>query len=224
MRASFLLVLRICWLVLAGVLAIRPALAAELVAPAGIVLHVSPAITDQRFLPLLLAELGRTLVPPSRAVDAAYDPVELRSMLGTMDGAALARGFGASIDWAAAGRDMQVLLLPDDIRIPPARFNFAVSMRHPQVDQRVIVVSLSRLMDRGLMDRGLIDRADRDPSATAERIARMIVKNTARLSGLLDSDRCVMGFPRSREELDAMPLGFCEPDLSALARAGIARR
>lgn len=219
MRASFLIVLRMGWLVMTGVLAERPALAAELVAPAGIVLHVSPAITDQRFLPPLLAELGRTLAPPSRAVDATYDPVALRSMLGTMDGAALAQGFGASIDWAAAGRDMQVLLLPDDIRIPPARFNFAVSMRHPQVDQRVIVVSLSRLMDRGLMD-----RADRDPSATAERIARMIVKNTARLSGLLDSDRCVMGFPRSREELDAMPLGFCEPDLSALVRAGIARR
>lgn len=219
MRASFLIVLRMGWLVMTGVLPVRPALAAELVAPTGIVLHVGPAITDQRFLPPLLAELGRTLAPPARAVDATYDPVALRSMLGMMDGAALAQGFGASIDWTAAGRDMQVLLLPDDIRIPPARFNFAVSMRHPQVDQRVIIVSLSRLMDRGL-----IDRADRDPSATAERIARMIVKNTARLSGLLDSDRCVMGFPRSREELDAMPLGFCEPDLSALVRAGIARR
>jgi hypothetical protein len=33
-----------------------------------------------------------------------------------------------------------------------------------------------------------------------------------------------MGFPRSRDELDAMPLGFCEPDLSALVQADIARR
>jgi hypothetical protein len=75
-----------------------------------------------------------------------------------------------------AGRRMQVLLVAEDIRLPPVRFNFAVSWRHPQVDQRVIVVSLARLMDRSL-----IDRADRDPSATAERVARMIVKNTARL-------------------------------------------
>jgi len=211
MKTCVLIGLRVGWLVLAGVLAIRPAPAADLVAPAGIVLHVSPAITDQRFLPALLAELGRSLAPPVRAVDATYDPQVLRGMLGSIDGNALAQGFGASIDWERAGRDMQVLLVADDIRIPPARFNFAVSMRHPQVDRRVIVVSLSRLMDR-------------DPRATAERIARMIVKNTARLSGLFDSDRCVMGFPRSRDELDAMPLGFCEPDLSALVQAGIARR
>ncbi len=211
MKTCVLIGLRVGWLVLAGVLAIRSAPAADLVAPAGIVLHVSPAITDQRFLPALLAELGRSLAPPVRTVDATYDPQGLRGMLGSIDGNALAQGFGASIDWERAGRDMQVLLLADDIRIPPARFNFAVSMRHPQADRRVIVVSVSRLMDR-------------DPRATAERIARMIVKNTARLSGLFDSDRCVMGFPRSRDELDAMPLGFCEPDLSALIRAGIARR
>lgn len=223
MRTSFLIVMRVGWTVLAGVLAIRPALATNLEAPAGIVLHVSPAITDQRFLPPLLAELGRTLVPPARAVDATYDPTALRSMFGAMDGAVLAQAFGASIDWERAGRDMQVLLVADDIRLPPARFNFAVSMRHPQVDRRVIVVSLARLADRRRMGGGVIDRSDRDPSATAERIARMIVKNTARLSGLVDSDRCVMGFPRSRDELDAMPLGFCEPDLSALVRAGIAR-
>lgn len=211
MKTCVLIGLRVGWLVLAGVLAIRSAPAAHLVAPAGIVLHVSPAITDQRFMAPLLAELGRSLAPPVRVVDATYDPVVLRGMLGSIDGNALAQGFGGSIDWERAGRDMQVLLVADDIRIPPARFNFAVSMRHPQVDRRVIVVSLSRLMDR-------------DPRATAERVARMIVKNTARLSGLFDSDRCVMGFPRSRDDLDAMPLGFCEPDLSALVQAGIARR
>ncbi len=219
MKTCVLRAMRAGVLVLAGLLPIRPALAAELVAPAGLVLHVSPGITDQRFMAPLLAELGRSLAPPVRAIPATYDPAALRGMVGTMDGSAVAQGFAASIDWAAAGRRMQVLLLAEDIRLPPARFNFAVSWRHPQVDQRVIVVSLSRLMDRSL-----IDRADRDPSVTAERVARMIVKNTARLSGLFDSDRCVMGFPRSRDELDAMPLGFCEPDLSALVQAGIARR
>lgn len=35
--------------------------------------------------------------------------------------------------------------------------------------------------------------------------------------------KCIFAFPYSRDELDALPEGFCEPDLSALVAAGIAR-
>jgi hypothetical protein len=51
----------------------------------------------------------------------------------------------------------------------------------------------------------------------------MIVKNVARVAGYGGSGLCLLGFPRSLAELDALPQSFCEPDLSALTTAGVLR-
>ena len=58
---------------------------------------------------------------------------------------------------------------------------------------------------------------------TAQRVFKLIAKDTARLMVYASSDACLFAFHRSIAELDATPDSFCEPDLSALVAAGIAR-
>ena len=89
----------------------------------------------------------------------------------------------------------------------------------PLVEVALLHVA-ARWIAQQLTDGG---RVDRDPDRTAQRAFKLIAKNTARLMGYASSDACLFAFPRSLSELDATPENFCEPDLSALVAAGIAR-
>ena len=123
-----------------------------------------------------------------------------------------------SVDWGQNAGTIQVLLVPDDIRLRPARYSFAASNGTAASPHHVIVVSLARLQDRGFGE-----AADQHPGRTAERVQKLVAKNAAKVAGYGGSTQCIFAFPRNRDELDALPEGFCEPDLSALVEAGIAR-
>lgn len=197
--------------------AAQPA-AQALVAPSAIVLHVHAGIADAGFVATLERILAQRLAPKLRTVPSTLDLVPLRSRIGPMDAGPLLRAFVVAAHDTADPSAMHVLLTAEDIRLAPARFNFAVTGGGRDAGFRATVVSLARLQEQGLFG-----RQDEDQLRTALRVARMVVKNTARTAGLVDSDRCVMGFPASISALDAMPEGFCEPDLARLVAAGIAR-
>lgn len=196
-----------------------PPSALSMVRPRAVVLHVHSDITDQQFLPELVRRLEAALAPPQFTLPTAFDLKPLRSLTGVIDGQALAGALIGSIDWKRDAATVQVLLIADDMRLKPARFNFAVSNGTAATPHHIIIVSLARLQQVGLLDRA----TDKNPARTAERVFKLIVKNVARVSGYAGSSLCVFGFPRSVDELDALPEGFCEPDRTLLVNAGIAR-
>jgi len=189
-----------------------------LMRPRAVVLHVHAAIEDQRFLPALTSRLEKGLAPAVYTLPTQIDLAPLRPTLGKLDAAPLVEYLIEGFDWTYHASTVQVLLIRDDMRLQPANFNFAVSNGTPATPHHVIVVSLARLQNRAMTD-----AEDKNPELTAERVAKMILKNVARVSGYARSDRCVFAFPRNLAELDAAPAGYCEPDLSVLIAAGIAR-
>jgi len=192
--------------------------AGPLMQPRAVVLHVHADIADQRFIPALTQRLEKGLAPPVRVLATDVDLAPLRPAVGKIDAALLAEYLIRGIDWTSQPQTVQVLLVRDDMRLRPANFNFAVSNGTPATPHHVIVVSLARLQDRAI-----VGGEDQDPAMTAERVAKMVLKNVARVAGYAHSDRCVFGFPRNLGDLDAMPAGYCEPDLTILISAGIAR-
>ncbi len=210
---------------LAGLIAVALAVgspvsasADPLIPPTEIVIHAPRAIAGLEFVPLLDQALARTLRPPIRIIPTGFDYGSLKPRSGPTQASDLLRAFAATLPGVARLHSMHVLIVTDDIQLPPARFNFAVSHGTPESSVRLMVVSLARLMAWDVR-RGI----DPDPGATSARVSRMIIKNAARMSGLFDSDRCVMAFPDRLQALDAMPLSFCEPDLSRLIAAGLVR-
>jgi len=190
-----------------------------IIPPSEIVIHAPRVIVGLDFVPLLDQALVRALQPSIRIVPTNFDYGSLRPRSGPTQADGLLPAFAASLQGPAVANAMHVLLLTDDIQLPPARFNFSISQGSADGRLRIMVVSLARLMAWDLRR-----NVDPNPRATAARVARLIIKNTARLSGLSDSNRCVMAFPASLTELDAMPESYCEPDLSRLVAAGVARR
>lgn len=192
---------------------------APLLQPRAVVIHVHADIADQRFVPDLLRRMQRSLVPPVSALNTQLDLAALRPKIGIMDAQPLIEALVRSVDWSRSADVIQVLVIADDMRLRPANYNFAASIGNPSTPYHVVVVSLARLQDRAA-----IGGADRNPARTAERVYKMVAKNTARVAGYAASDKCLFAFPRNVQELDALPEGFCEPDLSVLVQAGIAKR
>ena len=186
--------------------------------PTAVALHIHEEIADQRFVPKLVARLQGSLAPPIVKIPTKMDLAPFRPTLGLMDARPLLDALIGSIDWRGDGTVVRVVVIADDMQLKPARFNFAASAGDTSTPFHLSIVSLARLQQ--LTDRG---RVDRDPDRTAQRAFKLIAKNTARLMGYASSDACLFAFPRSLSELDATPENFCEPDLSALVAAGIAR-
>jgi predicted Zn-dependent protease len=193
--------------------------ALPLVRPRAVVLHVHSDVTDQQFLPELVRRLRAALAPALHTLPTTFDLKPLRSWTGIVDGQAIAGALIGSVDWKRDAATVQVLLIADDLRLKPANFSLAVSNGTAATPHHIVIVSLHRLQQVGLLDRA----TDRNPARTAERAFKLILKNVARVSGYAASNLCVFGFPRSVDELDALPEGFCEPDRTLLVNAGIAR-
>lgn len=190
----------------------------RLLQPAAVVIHVHDEITDQRFVPLLVARLARTLAPAIRTSAAKIDLAPFRLWIGAIDAHALLDAFAGRFDWQRDPAAIQIVIIDDDIRLKPSRFSFAASAGDAGTPFHLSIVSLARL--QRLAGDG---RRDSNPDRTAERAFKLIAKNVARLSGYGGSTLCLFAFPRSLAELDATPESFCEPDLAALVAAGIAR-
>lgn len=187
--------------------------------PRAIVIHVHREVADQRFLPDLTRRLAANLAPPVHVLRTDFDLAPLRPALGAIDGEAAAGALIGSVDWVRHAATVQVLIIPDELRLRPARFNFAVSNGTAVSPHHIVIVSLARLQKTRWADRS----ADSNPARTAERVFKLILKNVARVSGYAGSSLCIFGFPRNVEELDALPEGFCEPDRARLVAAGLAK-
>ena len=186
--------------------------------PAAVILHIHDEISDQRFVERLVALLQRNLAPPITASPVRMDLKRFRPRFGIMDANPLLGTLIGGIDWQRDRNAVHVVVISEDMRLEPARFNFAASAGDAGTPFHLSIVSLARLQQ--LAGDG---RVDRDPNRTAVRVFKLIAKNTARLMGYASSDRCLFAFPRSVAELDATAESFCEPDLSTLVAAGIAR-
>lgn len=208
------------------VLAAPPALSADdagappaLLRPRAIVIHVHVDVSDRRFLPRLEAQLSALLTAPVLIVDDTFDLQPLRPDWGKLDASEVFETYARTrIDWRNQASVMHFLLIADDMRRPPARYNFAVSAGDATTAVHLGIVSLHRLQETAWRD-----GQDEDPVLTASRVFKMIAKNTAKMAGYRSGDRCLLAFPNSLGALDAMPESFCEPDSTALARAGIVR-
>ncbi len=186
--------------------------------PAAVILHIHDEITDQRFVARLVALLQFNLAPPITASPLRMDLERFRPRFGIMDANPLLGALIGSIDWQRDRNVVHVVVIPDDMRLQPAHFNFAASAEDAGTPFHLSIVSLARLQQ--LSGDG---RVDGNPNRTAVRVFKLIAKNTARLMGYTSSDRCLFAFPRSVAELDATAESFCEPDLSTLVAAGIVR-
>lgn len=195
---------------------------APVVAPAAVRVYVHADVRDSSFMPLLMQRLARVLRPPLQIGRFELDLQPYRSRLSWLfpsDAQLLLLHFGEGVI-AQGMQDMtHVYVIDEDIRLAPARFNFAASLGSPQAPVRLTIVSLARL--RSLSANG----TDPAPALTAQRVFKLVAKNVARLSGYPgDAGRCLFAFPSSVRQLDATPENFCEPDLGVLVQAGIARR
>jgi hypothetical protein len=189
-----------------------PHVPGEIARPPAVVVLSERALAEADFLPALLARLREALLPPVESVAFDIDYTGMPREGGQLLGDPLLRNLVNGISWTALAGRVPVVLLREPMRNPPARFNFALSAAARDGSWRIVAISLAMLGQA------------KSPEVVAARVARMAVKNVARVCGYAGSDRCVFGFPRSLAELDAMPEGFCEPDLSVLAAAGLARR
>jgi len=121
----------------------------------------------------------------------------------------------AEVDWR--GRTaVHFFVVPHDIRLPPARYNFAFSVGSESTPAHMSVISLNRLQAKSWRD-----GQDTDPDRTAERVFKLIAKNTVKMTGYQGGELCLFTFPNNLDALDALPLSFCEPDNAALIAAGI---
>lgn len=186
--------------------------------PTAVALHIHEEIADQRFVPKLVTRLQGSLAPPIVTIPIKMDLEPFRPAFGLLDARPLLDALIGSIDWRRNGTIVRFVVISDDMQLKPARFNFAASAGDTGTPFHLSIVSLARLQQ--LTDGG---RVDSDPDRTAQRVFKLIAKNTARLMGYTSSNACIFAFPRSISELDATPENFCEPDLAALVAAGIAR-
>lgn len=211
------------WLALAktshaSAVAAPPPIPTAILRPAALVLNVHRDIADTRFMAELEHRLRKRLVPPVVTRPGAFDFSALRGF-GKLDAQRLIEGLVAGTKWNQNNSVIHVFLIKDDMRLAPARFNYAVSIGSAHTPHHVIVVSLARLQETRFFD----SRVDVNPARTAVRAFKMIAKNTAKVAGYSGSKACLFSFPRNLAELDAMPEGFCEPDISLLNMAGITR-
>jgi predicted Zn-dependent protease len=201
------------WLAVLIALLAGPVSAQGLVAPDEVVIYVHADIPEQDtdFVEGLVCELGRVLVAPVRA--AKSDLPLYRSYLATptqLDPLKVRLPFARAT--VGEGRVFRYLLVAWDLKIPG--LNYVFSSTVPD-SEGVAVMSPIRLVPRepGLSRKRISD-------VTGDRIYKLMLKSIALLAGL-NSEGCVMMFPRSLDELDQKPAEFCPNDKAALIAAGV---
>lgn len=200
---------------------VSPAVDPVFLLPSQVIVKVHQDVVDRRFVPLLIHRLEQVLAMTVIAGDfrMRLDPFRPTFNWGQRtDAKPLLEALVRETDWSRPSAATHVFIIDDDIQLKPAKFNFAASAGGASTAFHVSLVSLARLQET--------DRHGRDisPERTAVRVFKLIAKNVARLAGYSSSTLCLFGFPANLRELDALPESFCEPDLSSLSAAGIARQ
>ncbi|HND14858.1 MAG TPA: hypothetical protein PLN78_07760, partial [Pseudomonadales bacterium] len=165
-------------LLIAGTSLANESVPGPILRPAAVILHIHDEISDQRFVERLVALLQSNLAPPITASPVRMDLERFRLRFGIMDANPLLGALIGGIDWQRDRNVVHFVLIPDDMRLQPARFNFAASAGDAGTPFHLSIVSLARLQQ--LSGDG---RVDSNPSRTAVRAFKLIAKNTARLMG-----------------------------------------
>jgi hypothetical protein len=188
-----------------------------LVAAKEIVLYLHPDLKSTAFVEILICALQRVLVAPVRATrlelplttDLFSTPTQLDAeKLGSRFFAATARDHGPGA--------FSYLLLPYDLKAPPWRFVFALSFGDEQSTVHGGVLSTARL---DVSDPRVAHSGGAD--LTAARAYKLVLKSVARVAGYWGPEGCILGFPRSLDELDRKSSEFCPEDRAVLVAAGI---
>ena len=182
-----------------------------------IVLHVHSAIEDRRFVPLVEERLRALFTAPVRTQASHFDLEPLTPMIGKIDANALVHAYASTaVDWRGQISMMHFFIHNQDMRLSPARYNFAVAIGDATTAFHLGIVSIARLQEVGLLEDG-----DPDPVLTASWVFKLVAKNTAKMAGYRSSRLCLFAFPNSLPALDSMPESFCEPDSGRLVEAGL---
>ena len=184
-----------------------------------IVVKVDEGIIDRRFVQEMEARLRAMFMAPVDVMDIVVAPelLEANGTSGRVNAAPLLNAFSASIDWEQEPGTYHVLLIAQEIQLPPDSFNFSVSMGGLSQPSRVGIVSLSRLQKLGR------DRLDEAPHRTAVRVQKLVARSIVWTSGYQHQGGCLLNIPRGLSVLDALPESFCEPNLSNWIAAGLLR-
>lgn len=187
--------------------------------PNAVRLFVHHEVQERAFLDPLLKQLRRRLAAPVVVKDSDFDLDPFKPTWGRMDIEPVIESFAQKHHRPSSpNRTIDFLIITRDMRAWEARYLFAAALGNETTFARVGVVSLSRLQETGFFS-----SRDQNPELTAERVYKMILKNTAKMAGYVKGSGCLFGFPRSLSELDALPISFCNRDKEALQTAGLLR-
>lgn len=190
-------------------------LAQPLLAPAEVVLYISPALKSTAFLGPLICMLKRVLIAPVETVrlDIAFSR-EMYATRTQLDVEKVAQHFHQVTAKDGGPQSFKYLLLPHDLKAPKLNYVFSTSFGNHTTAFHVGVVSTARLV-------GPTRDRQHGPDVTTARAYKLILKSVARLSGYQGPDRCVLDFPRNLDELDQKSHEFCPADREALVAAKI---
>jgi predicted Zn-dependent protease len=189
----------------------------RLMAPNEIVLYVHAQLKSTDFVEPLLCALKRVLVAPVTVQDLNLPLTsELRASPSQFDVAKIADRFSQATASDGGLRTFKYLLVPFDMKDAQFRFVFATSFGNAATSYHVGVVSMARLEASDSQ----LSRHQRAEIA-ALRAYKLILKSIARLSGFPDTQRCILAFPKTLDELDRKSSAFCAQDHAALVAAEI---
>lgn len=188
-----------------------PVRAQFLVPPDEVVIHVHEDVENTDFVEGLVCELSRVLAVPVSATTSkmAFAGVDFATNT-QLDADRLRFSFAREVE--GGGRVFRYLIQPYDMKVHGLRYVFASTGRDGPL---VGVMSTIRLIpaEPGLTRKRISD-------ITALRLYKLMLKSVAYLSGL-DSDGCIMKFPKSLPELDAKSDEFCPEDRDRLVAARV---
>jgi predicted Zn-dependent protease len=186
-----------------------------LIAPAEVVLYIQSDLKSTDFVQPLVCALQHVLTAPvsTQILDLPLGS-ELLATSMQFDVGKVAGRFIQATAADGGSHSFKYLLIPFDLKAEPWRYVFASSFGDEKT--HVGVLSTVRL-DPGDPRR----QHNQGKEITAMRAYKLILKSIARLAGLTSPDACILGFPRSLEELDRKSSDFCPDDRAALIAAGI---
>jgi predicted Zn-dependent protease len=182
-----------------------------------VVLYVQGDLKRQDFIKPLVCALRRVLVAPVNVADVDLPlGFELLVTPTQYDVGAIAQRVIETTAADGGARTFKYLLHPYDMKDRRFRYVFAKSYASVAPPYNIGVVSMNRL---DVDDPGRT--RDERAQIAAGRAYKLILKSVALLAGLPDTGGCILGLPRTLDELDQKSAEFCPADREALVAAKV---
>lgn len=187
--------------------------AQHIVPPDEIVIHVNGDVRDTEFVEPLVCELAKVMQAPVRAKKIVLVLTDdLRETQTQFSPRKIVGKFAAmTAGESEMARPFRYLILDHDLKVPSLDYVFAETYTPP-----ISVISVVRLAPT--VEPHVYKKAAE--TITLPRVYKLMLKSVAIMAGL-ESNGCVMSFPRSLPELDAKPSEYCPNDRAALVAAKV---